>query len=118
MSSRLTTQFTTIASGDTLSGAVDLRNHIYYGFVEPVSLGSAVFLQVGHTANSADMARLLKNDGSADFSVASGPGGGADGTRHAVNMHDEISPFAFARVELDSAATDTRTFTFIGKATP
>lgn len=111
--SRLSSQFAIVASGDVLSSVFDVRNNSLLGMTVPVSLTSETFVKMGATVASADQHRLQKDDGSGDWSVVSGASASAP---RAVALTKIAGPFPFGRIELGAAATDTRTFTVIGKA--
>lgn len=104
-------QYTTVASGDTISGQLGVGAFRPHGLFAPASLTQQIFLQAAWDTTSANFARVQLRDGSGDWSVAS-----ATATKPvAVTLEDVLGPFSFARVELGAAATDTRTFALVTK---
>ena len=106
------TAFSIVASGATLPASpIDLRGVETASIVAPTSVGVNHFLQVSWSVTSANFGRLqLGSPDSGSWQVTSPP----PNTRWGVEL-TRATEFPYAKIELATAATDTRTYTIVGK---
>lgn len=94
----------TISNGQTLSDAVPMDRKYIVGLEIPTITAAILYLLVA-MEESGTFRRLLKADGSADWSIASGTG-------DRMIFIDEAAPFNFVKVESSAAQGADRIFTF------
>lgn len=98
-----------VASGDTLSGIVDVRNAAMLAISVPTSIVSGnMFVQAAFNTTSANFHRLQNEAGSGDLLLAAGAGAKMFGVPLA-------APVRFCRAQLSNAQTSPQTLTFITK---
>src|SRR5581483_10037559 len=108
------TLFAVVASGQTVSGDIDLRKVILRGIQVPtVDSGDLMIQANAFDQTSANYFRLLetRTPGSGDLRFATGPGS------RFISMPTAIlESFPFARLETGVAQTNPRTFTLVAPA--
>jgi hypothetical protein len=87
----------TIAASGTLSNAVSISRDVIIGLEVPTIDTAIVYLNVS-MQEEGTYRRLLKADGSADWSIASGTG-------NKMIFIDEAAPFNFVKVETSASQT-------------
>lgn len=104
---RYQTYFSTISSGATVSGIVEIKGAKSAGIVASFPNSTEAFLQV--SADGVAFARSYKPDGSGQWLWAIGSGSGA------VSLQDSIIEFPFLQIETGTPMSDIASLTVVVK---